>query len=232
VGITLTHNGKVATRKSGCSFEDQSLLVYSPYMEIVFSIVILILSVIVHEVAHGYAALWQGDRTAQYQGRLTLNPLVHLDPIGSVLIPLISYQFGFIFGWAKPVPYNPYNVRNGRVSEALIAAAGPLSNFFLAFVFGLVIRSSDILGLSPAFVSIASLAVFINVILALFNLIPIPPLDGSKILFAWLSWDSPVRQFLERYGFALVLVFVFFFFDFVRPIASALFLLFTGSPTF
>ena len=198
-------------------------------MEIIFSIAILILSIIVHEVAHGYAALWQGDRTAEYQGRLTLNPLVHMDPVGSVLIPLISYNLGgFIFGWAKPVPYNPYNVRNGKVSEALIAAAGPFSNFCLALIFGTLIRFGGNLGLSTAFLSIAALTVFINLTLGIFNLVPIPPLDGSKILFAGLSWDSPIRQFLERYGFFLVFFFAFFLFEYLRPFLNFLFTLFTG----
>jgi Zn-dependent protease len=200
-------------------------------MEIFFSIAILILSIIIHEVAHGYAALWQGDRTAEYQGRLTLNPAVHIDPVGSILVPFISYSLGgFIFGWAKPVPYNLYNLRNGKVSEALVAAAGPISNLLLAGIFGTLIRFSGALGLPDAFISIAALTVFINIILAVFNLVPIPPLDGSKILFAWLSWDSQIKQFLEKYGFFLVLFFALFLFKYIRPLTDALFSLFTGIP--
>lgn len=198
-------------------------------MEILFGIAILLMSIVVHEVSHGYAALWQGDKTAQYQGRLTLNPLVHIDPIGSILVPLISFQLGgFIFGWAKPVPYNPYNVKNGRVSEALIAAAGPASNFLIAVVFGLLIRFSPVLGLPASFISICATAVFINLILAVFNLIPVPPLDGSKILYAGVSWDSPVRQFLEKYGLFLVLFVVLYASGFIRPIALWFFSLITG----
>lgn len=198
-------------------------------METLFGIAILLMSIIVHEVAHGYAALWQGDGTAKYAGRLTLNPLVHIDPIGSLLIPFISYQFGgFIFGWAKPVPYNPYNVRNGKWSEALIALAGPFSNILIAFIFSLCIRFSTPLGLSDAFLSICASAVFLNLLLAIFNLVPIPPLDGSKVLFAGLSWNSPIRRFLETYGFFLVFFFVFFAFGLISPIVYFFFRLFTG----
>src|SRR5687768_676502 len=110
-------------------------------MEIIFGIAVLILSIIVHEVAHGVAADRLGDPTARYAGRLTLNPISHIDPVGSIVLPLITYfSGGFIFGWAKPVPYNPYNLRNGTWGEALVALAGPTSNIALALVFGLLIR--------------------------------------------------------------------------------------------
>ena len=141
-------------------------------MMLALQILVLIMSVVVHEVAHGYMASYLGDDTARYQGRLTLNPLEHLDPVGSFIIPLISFTFGgFIIGWAKPVPYNPYNLRSSRRSEALVAAAGPASNLILALIFWLA------LGPGNFFTAI-------NVTLAIFNLIPIPPLDGSKILAA------------------------------------------------
>src|SRR3989344_5010198 len=153
----------------------------------IFQIAILIMSVVIHEVSHGYAASMLGDQTARYQGRLTLNPLKHLDFVGSFLVPFLSYFLGgFIFGWAKPVPYNPYNLRPGRWSEAAVAFAGPASNILLALTFGVLLRigvSTEAGWASPAFIQITSMIVFINILLAVFNLMPIPPLDGSKLLF-------------------------------------------------
>ena len=150
------------------------------------------MSVVIHEVSHGYAALALGDPTAKYQGRLTLNPISHLDPIGSFFVPLIGYFAGrFIVGWAKPVPFNPYNLRNQRWGEALVAVAGPISNIALAILFGLTIRFlPEYINISQSFLNLASSVVLINIILAIFNLIPIPPLDGSKILFAFLPYNS------------------------------------------
>lgn len=197
-------------------------------MEFVFQIAILIMSVVIHEVSHGYAASFLGDQTARYQGRLTLNPLKHLDFVGSFLVPSISYFLGgFIFGWAKPVPYNPYNLRPGRWSEATVAAAGPVSNIILALIFGILLR----LGISsdPAFIQITSLIVFINILLAIFNLMPIPPLDGSKLLFS-LFPDKlyQIREFFERYSLVLVLFFIFFLWRFIFPVITWLFHLITG----
>lgn len=198
-------------------------------VDLLFQIAILIMSVVIHEVSHGYAASYLGDETARYQGRLTLNPLKHLDPFGSVILPLILIisHAGFILGWAKPVPYNPYNLRPGRWSEALVAVAGPASNLFLAIVFGLLLRvgvSSD-----PAFVQIMALVVLINVLLAIFNLVPIPPLDGSKLLFALFPAKLfQIRGFLERYGLALVLFFIFFLWKFISPLIGVVFYLITG----
>ena len=140
------------------------------------SIVILIISVILHEVAHGYMADWLGDPTARLAGRLSLNPLKHIDPIGSILVPIVTSFAGFTFGWAKPVPYNPYNiVHNRRRAELLIALAGPASNLLIALIFGTLIR----FGLMY---ELFGYIVIINIVLAIFNLIPLPPLDGSKIL--------------------------------------------------
>ncbi len=196
-------------------------------VDFVFQIAILIMSVVVHEVSHGYAASMLGDQTAKYQGRLTLNPLKHLDFVGSILVPAFSYFLGgFIFGWAKPVLYNPYNLRPGRWSEAIVAAAGPVSNILLAIIFGMLLR----LGITnPAFIQITSVIVFINIVLAIFNLMPIPPLDGSKLLFA-LFPDKlfQIRGFFERYGFVLVLLFIFFLWQFIFPVIIFLFRLITG----
>lgn len=201
--------------------------------EFIFQIAILIMSVVIHEVSHGYAASMLGDETARYQGRLTLNPLKHLDPVGSFLMPLVSYfAGGFIFGWARPVPYNPYNLKPGRWSEAKVALAGPLSNISIAVIFGLLLRFSIISGsafVSPAFVQITSMIVFINILLAVFNLIPIAPLDGSKLLFAFFPDKMfQIREFFERYGFVLIIAFIFFLWRFVSPLIIFLFQLITG----
>src|SRR4051812_387507 len=105
-------------------------------MEIIFTILIIIMSVVIHEVSHGYAAYLQGDPTAKLEGRLTLNPIVHMDLFGSVIVPIITTLGGFTFGWAKPVPYNPYNLKNQRSGEFFVAVAGPVSNLLVALVFG------------------------------------------------------------------------------------------------
>lgn len=197
-------------------------------MLLVFQLIILIFSVVIHEVSHGYAARALGDKTAEYQGRLTLNPLAHLDLFGSFIVPIVSYLLGgFIIGWAKPVPYNPYNLRNRRWGELWVALAGPLSNISIALVFSLVIRL--IPGLSDAFLTILSLIVYINILLALFNLVPIPPLDGSKILFAFLPYHmTGVRNFLERYSLFLVLIFIFFLWGYISPLIEIIFHALTG----
>ena len=146
-----------------------------------FVIVIIIFSAVIHEVMHGVAADWLGDKTARYAGRLTLNPIPHIDPFGSVILPVALTLLGspIFFAYAKPVPYNPYNLKPGRFSEAIVAFAGPLSNIVLAILFGVVVR----LGVfSAAINGILFLVIVVNTMLFLFNLIPVPPLDGSKIL--------------------------------------------------
>lgn len=176
----------------------------------VFLVAIIIFSAIIHEVMHGYAADKLGDPTARYAGRLTLNPISHIDPIGSVLLPLVLVLAGspIFFGYAKPVPYNPYNLRPGRFSEAIVAGAGPASNAIIALLFGIVIR----LGLFPSLTGFFFLIVVVNVMLCIFNLIPIPPLDGSKVLEALLPRSlrhgyARWRQGMERNPFVgMVLV--------------------------
>ncbi len=199
-------------------------------IEFIFQIAILIFSVIIHEVAHGYAAYLQGDNTAKFQGRLSLNPLVHLDLFGSIILPAISYIFGgFIIGWAKPVPFNPYNLRNQRWGEAIVAAAGPLSNITLALFFGLLLRFGVLASLGSGFVFIGTIIVFINLILAIFNSLPIPPLDGSKILFSFLPYSLVgIRNFLENNGIFVLLFFVFFLWRFMVPVVYFFFSLITG----
>jgi len=201
-------------------------------IDFIFSLLILMFSVVVHEVAHGYAAYIQGDNTARFQGRLTLNPLKHLEWFGSFILPTISYLLGgFIIGWAKPVPFNPYNLRNQTWGEAIVAFAGPFINICIAVVFGLLIRLV-VLGvfvLPTGFVQIAGTIVFINLILACFNLVPIPPLDGSKILFAFLPHRlAHIRETLEIHGFTLLIFFVFFLWRFLIPVVRFFFGLITG----
>lgn len=201
-------------------------------IDFAFSIAVLIMSVVIHEVSHGYAAYSLGDRTAQYEGRLTLNPLSHLDPIGSLLVPLVMVIAGGpIFGWARPVPYNPYNLSNQKWGPAYVAAAGPLSNIAIAVIFGILIRFSAFFSLPDQFVQAAVTVVLINVVLAFFNIIPIPPLDGSKILFAVLPprWFH-IQQTLERYGFFLVILFIFVLWRFFLPFVFFIFSLITGIP--
>ncbi len=194
----------------------------------IISIAILIMSVIIHEISHGYMADRLGDPTARLQGRLTLNPLKHLDPIGSIIMPLITSLAGFTFGWAKPVPYNPYNLHDRRRGEFLIAAAGPLSNILIAAVFGTVIRLLFSGTITP-FIEISMYVVLINLVLATFNLIPIPPLDGSKLLFAFLpNQYGRLRMALEMYAPILIFVVIFFLWKVMSPIIWPVFKVFTG----
>ena len=178
-------------------------------------ILIFIFSVIIHEVSHGLAALWLGDPTAKYRGRLTLNPVNHIDPVGSILVPLITYFAGvFIFGWAKPVPYNPYNLRDQKYGPALVGAAGPLSNILIALVFGFFLRVLLVTGQissvdGSAIGTIFSFAIMINVLLAFFNLIPIPPLDGSKLLFAVLPIREETKIYLEQFGLMFLFLMIY-----------------------
>jgi len=199
-------------------------------IDFIFSILILIFSVIVHEVSHGYAAYFQGDNTAKYAGRLTLNPLKHLEWFGSFIVPvLMAISHLPIIGWAKPVPFNPYNLRNRRWGEALVAIAGQAANVCLALFFGLLLRFGVFATLDPAFVAIIGTIVFINLVLATFNLVPIPPLDGSKILFSILpNALQKIRPFLERYGFVVLLFFIFFLWQFMLPLVSHEFTWITG----
>ena len=189
------------------------------HMEIhIAAIVALIMSIVLHEMAHGYAANSLGDPTARLQGRLSPNPLVHIDPLGSVIIPalLMLSGSGILFGWAKPVPYNPYNLNNQKWGEALVAAAGPAVNILLALLFALLIRFSGQFGLNEVFVSLAQYIVYMNLLLSFFNLIPFPPLDGSKILPALLPFSLQMSyqrfvRLMEGYGFLVTILFLFVF---------------------
>jgi Zn-dependent protease len=174
-------------------------------MEIIFILLILLYSIILHEISHGYVAYRLGDPTAKYEGRLTLNPISHLDPIGTILLPILTFfTAGFIFGWAKPVPYNPYNLKNPQKDSIYIALAGPLTNILLALIFTLLYK------IFPSNIFLFGLR--INLVLAFFNLLPIPPLDGSKILLTKIPLE--IYQYLELYGFLLIIIFIMFFFPY------------------
>lgn len=203
------------------------------FVTLIFQLAVLLMSVVIHEFAHGWMAFRLGDSTAKYYGRLTLNPIKHLDFWGSFLVPLMIFIFSggrAIFGWAKPVPFNPYNLRDQKYGIAKVAVSGPSANLLVALIFGLALRFfSPQLAAFEGLVQIFSLIVILNILLGIFNLIPIPPLDGSKILFTFLpaSWDK-LRIFLERYGMIILLFFIFFAFQWVLPLVFLIFQLIVG----
>lgn len=201
-------------------------------LDAVFYIVVLIVSVIIHEISHGYAADALGDPTARNHGRLTLNPIKHLEPFGSVILPLllILTKAGFVFGWAKPVPYNPDNLRNKRTGTLLVASAGIAANLLITFVFGLAIRAMLAFGEpNSTTISIFGTVVFLNILLAVFNLVPIPPLDGSKILFSLLPQRfARYEHVLAKYGFFILILFLIFIWQYFAPLIFFLFKAFTG----
>lgn len=197
----------------------------------VFYIAILIMSVVIHEVAHGYMALRYGDKTALFAGRLTLNPITHLDLFGSIILPALLFFSGspFMIGWAKPVPYNPDNLSDRKWGGIAVAAAGIGANLLLATFFGLILRFTAGMQMPEGFSSIISLIVVVNLVLAVFNLVPIPPLDGSKILYPLLpSIFEPLISFIEQFSTIFLIIFVVFFSNSIYPILSFLFHLITG----
>jgi len=200
------------------------------FVQTIFQIIVLLFSVIIHEISHGYVAEKLGDPTARLAGRLTLNPLKHLDPFGSVILPalLILSHAGFVFGWAKPVPYNPWHLKKPERDGALIALAGPLSNLLVAVIFSLIFRLSVLIG-SLTLGNLCALIVLINVALAIFNLVPIPPLDGSKILFLILGRRGEnVKVLLEQYGIFILAFFIIFGFQIIVPAVIFIFRILTG----
>ena len=196
-----------------------------------FYIAILVMSIVIHEVSHGFMAEYFGDQTARNAGRLTLNPLKHLDIFGSIILPLVLVisHSSFLFGWAKPVPYNPNNLSDKKWGTFWVAAAGILANLFIAVIFGTILRFTSDLSLPIGFYFIVSIIVIINLALAIFNLVPIPPLDGSKILFSFLPESAFSFIFAyEQYSIILLLIFIVCFSEFLRPILSFLYHLITG----
>ncbi|KKT93211.1 MAG: hypothetical protein A3E37_00720 [Candidatus Andersenbacteria bacterium RIFCSPHIGHO2_12_FULL_46_9] len=184
-----------------------------PSLSVGAMIIALAVAIIFHEVAHGVVALWLGDPTAKYAGRLTLNPLKHVDKWGTIVVPLMLLTFariaggGFIFGWAKPVPVNYDNLKNGKYGPMMVALAGPATNLIILIITGLLARISP-LGTSLPY--LFGVVAVINGWLMMFNLLPIPPLDGSKVLYVLLDKRPDVIQFLERNGMYILLFFIIF----------------------
>lgn len=208
-------------------------------MFIVFQLLVLLFSIIIHEVSHGAMAYRLGDPTAKNMGRLTFNPLKHLDPIGSVLVPLLLIIMskisggGIIFGWAKPVPYNPYNLRDKKYGNLKVAIAGPGSNFLIALVLGLLIRFFGGFIITLAFgktlIGLLAFIVFVNLLLCLFNLLPFPPFDGSKIMYDLFpkQWGAVMRM-----GIAGLFLGLFIAYSFLWPLTNFLFKLIVGQGYF
>jgi Zn-dependent protease len=180
---------------------------------IILIAIFLLIGFPVHEFSHAFVAWRLGDSTAKMFGRLTLNPIVHFDPLGGLFLIISALAGGFLFGWAKPTPVNPMNLRDRRNGEVWVALAGPASNLVMAVIGGIVLRIMLAMRLDVPFqvYDIIALFVVFNIALAVFNLIPIPPLDGSALLFRFLparqAWQ--LRPILSQYGFIILLVFVF-----------------------
>ena len=191
----------------------------------------------IHEVSHGTMANYLGDPTAKYSGRLTLNPLKHLDPFGSFLLPLLMLLAtggrGPVFGWAKPVPINPYNFRDQKYGSAKVAAAGPAANFAVALFFGLALRFFPAISAVSGLDLIFSYIVYINLLLAIFNLLPVPPLDGSHILFTFLPQGlENLKIILRQFGLFILLFIIFFLFNWVVLLINWIFSLIVGTNLF
>jgi len=184
-------------------------------VEAIILVAVLIASVVVHEVAHAWQARREGDDTAERLGRITLNPLPHLDPIGSVILPLLlAWQGGIIFGWAKPVPVNPLNYRNYVAGDIRVSLAGIVSNLGLAVIAtllsGIVLKTTGAVGIGGLLFTACNTAIFINLLLAFFNLIPIPPLDGSHVVAHLLPAEmADSYRRLGRFGLLLVMAMIF-----------------------
>lgn len=194
-----------------------------------FYFLLIVPSAIIHEYAHGAMADALGDKTARYAGRLTLDPRAHIDVLGTLVVPLvllIASGGNFMFAYAKPVPFNPYNLRNQKWGPALVGLAGPTSNFLMACVFAMLVR------LMPGSIvaSFFAMVVYANLVLMIFNLVPLPPLDGSKVLLAILPPQTAqkIEYFFARYGFAILLFFIFYLFRFISPLIEWLFMVLIG----
>ncbi|MBT3580945.1 site-2 protease family protein [bacterium] len=189
-------------------------------MNILIMVIVLLISVIFHEVAHGYVAYLFGDKTAKYAGRLTLNPISHIDLLGSIILPALFILSGshFMIGWAKPVPVNSANFKNPLKDMMIVSLAGPLTNLSLAILASIMFKAFLLINtiiISPEFtyflLTILKTTIILNLVLAVFNLFPIPPLDGSKVLLYFLPYDLKVKLLrLEPYGFLLIFILAYF----------------------
>ena len=191
-------------------------------MEFLVFLPVLLLSVVLHEVAHAVVARWEGDETAYRLGRVTLNPIPHLDLMGSLVVPLLLFLLpgDFLFGWAKPVPVNPRNFRDFKWGDIRVSLAGIAVNLILALIFTLAVATlvkintlwGGVGGVVPVLIRAAYIGVFLNLILAFFNLIPIPPLDGSHVVFHMLPRNLAAKyREMGRYGIGILMLLVFFF---------------------
>lgn len=196
--------------------------------QLLFFVIVIIPSAILHEYAHAFAADKLGDPTPGLAGRLTINPIPHIDLWGTLIMPFLLFflsQGSFMFAYAKPVPFNPLALRWPRWGSAAVGVAGPVANLIVAFGLGLVVRNVP----ASAFTDFLQIVVLANILLAVFNLVPIPPLDGHHILFSALPdrWYT-LKAWLQRYGFILLIVFLVFFFRLIYPIIYWLFRLAVG----
>ncbi len=201
-------------------------------------LVVLFFSIVIHEVAHGAMALKCGDDTALHMGRITLNPAAHIDPVGTILVPvlLVILPTRFVFGWAKPVPVNPYNFYDIRKGTILVGISGAASNFALAFILALFVRILNIAGAASGagftVVSLLAAGVTVNIILGLFNLVPIPPLDGSRVVSALLPYEAAQRyESVGPYGLLILFLLLGVVWQFIAAIGNIFYrLLFIGLP--
>jgi len=227
----------ILRRRRTHKFGAGQALMLNTIILLIFFYLIFAYSIILHEVFHGLAALWLGDPTAKYAGRLTANPLKHIDPLMTVIIPLVMmFTVGIAIGGAKPVPYNPYNLRNQKWGPTIVALAGPGSNLAIAIIFTIIgslvsiplaikldvihnLISADWSALTAVVsgsfgtivYTLSVMAIFWNILIAVFNMIPFPPLDGSKLLFALISVKIETMAILEQYGFIFLFLFIFIF---------------------
>ena len=200
------------------------------FLQIIFYILVVLFSVVLHELSHGVVANSMGDNTAKDLGRITLNPLKHLDWFGSVLLPLFTFWIGgFVFGYAKPVPYNPANLNDRKYGPAKVALAGPAVNIIIAGLFGLVLRFLPMSLEATMLPQLLSFIVLLNLILAIFNLMPIPPLDGHWLLLTFLPTRfTAVKVFIMRYSLVLFFIFLIFIFPIIFPLINLLFRVIIG----
>jgi Zn-dependent protease len=198
------------------------------FIFIIFQILVVLFSIVLHEVSHGVVANSMGDSTAKTMGRLTLNPLKHLDFFGSIVLPFVLYtisQGAFVFGYAKPVPYNPLNLKDRRFGPAKVAMAGPLTNLAIALLIGMVLRFlPEGVGNAQTH-ALLGYAVLINIVLAVFNLMPVPPLDGHWLAITF--WPQAAQLF-QRFGMFLFFILILFVFPLFSPLILRLFRLITG----